>query len=244
MKKLLVIVLCFAARTLLAQVSSSYERILLPVSTDEIPGSFGSRWVTDLWYRNDGDEPAAVFPLAVTDYTPSPHVDVLLPVIKAGPGGPPGAFLYVTRSLADNLRFNLRVRDLSRQALTWGTQIPVVREAQFSSKRLVLLAVPIDAHFRALLRIYDASFGFVTARVRVFELGSDTLLAQRDMQLSSVPELPYDPGYAQLAISDIVAATNELRVVRVEIEPLTPMRFWAFVSVTNNETQQVTTVVP
>lgn len=33
--------------------------------------------------------------------------------------------------------------------------------------------------------------------------------------------------------------------VRAEIEPLTEgLRYWAFVSVTNNETQHVTTITP
>jgi hypothetical protein len=54
------------------------------------------------------------------------------------------------------------------------------------------------------------------------------------------------PGHAR--ITDLVSAYPVLTGVerlRIEIEPLTPdVRFWAFVSTTNNETQHVTVTLP
>jgi hypothetical protein len=53
------------------------------------------------------------------------------------------------------------------------------------------------------------------------------------------------PGYAEIGF---VASLPELRdsaLVHIELAPLSPeQRIWAFVSVTNNETQHVTTISP
>src|SRR5438552_7901983 len=53
------------------------------------------------------------------------------------------------------LKVELRVQDLSRQASTRGTEIPVIDETKAAQKAIELLAVPKDPQFRALLRIYD-----------------------------------------------------------------------------------------
>lgn len=54
-----------------------------------------------------------------------------------------------------------------------------------------------------------------------------------------------EPGYAQiLGLSAMLTGTSGSQL-RLLIEPLTAgSRYWAFVAVTNNSTQQVTTVSP
>jgi hypothetical protein len=161
----------------------------------------------------------------------------------------PGRFLLVDTDRRADIKVELRVRDLSRQHSTWGTEIPVIDEAKAAQQTVQLLAVPIDTDFRSLLRVYDfdpAPGHF--AVVRVFKpsggLTSDELLKEISLPLR-VPRAPDEyPGYAQLSISglaDLPMSGN----LRIEVVPTTTgLRFWAFVSVTNNDTQHVTLITP
>lgn len=217
------------------------ERVLLPLAAFDVPGAFGSRWSTELWIRNDTDRPILVVPLNITDYSPPPHRDVLLPLQM--PRDAAGEFLYVDR--VDGLYLNLRVRDTTRADDTFGTELPIVREKDMLTKHAVLLPVPIDPNFRATLRIYDASFiGVVKARVRIFAIETATLLAEKEVQLETRQDLPFNPGYVQLTVESLVPASYSGEV-RVELDPLTPaMKYWSFVTVTDNKTQHVTTITP
>lgn len=217
------------------------ERLLLPITTFEAPGAFGSLWSTELWMRNDTDQPVSIFPLNITDSFSAPHRDLLVPLQTSRQGG--GQFIYVDR--VDGLHFNLRVRDTTRAGVTFGTELPVVRDRDLLTEPLVLLPVPVDAAFRATLRIYDATFaGVVRARVRIFAIESTTLLSEQEVQLETREGLPFTPGYAQLALESILPTSSQGQV-RIEIDPLSPgMKYWAFVSVTSNETQHVTTITP
>jgi hypothetical protein len=148
------------------------------------------------------------------------------------------------------------VQDLSRQAQTWGTEMPVVLEDDAFRQTIHLLDVPVSKEFRSLLRVYD--FGPSrdvpkTVRYRVFEartavynpvrwpVAPDRLLASGVMQLR-VANLGFHPGYVALPLDHL---DLDVERVRVEIEPQDQDgRLWAFISVTNNTTQHVTTVVP
>jgi hypothetical protein len=74
----------------------------------------------------------------------------------------------------------------------------------------------------------------------------DRKLAELSVTLSLLnPDLQsLHPAYAQVSISDLPEVRG-VETIRVEISPQTPgMRYWAFVSVTNNETQHVTNIAP
>lgn len=231
-----------------------FERILLPVALpSEVPGAFGSRWVTHLIARNDTDAAVIITPspagCAIT-VCPTREVSARTTVIpEFAPAFPhPGAFLFVSRPGSDHVTFNLRVQDVSREALTWGTEIPVVRQQDVHTDRLTLLDVPTDTRFRSALRIYDfdGSSGSVVL-VRVFDLSGADVLAETTLQLNSPGGIsdPSVPGFAQvLSLSDTFPQTINRRL-RIEITPQTAgLRFWAFVSVTNDETQHVTLITP
>jgi hypothetical protein len=102
-----------------AQFGPEFERILLPIAIVDTPGAYGSLWRTELWCRNDGDEPARVVPIAQSEFAFAPHSDSQLPIFLASVGFPPGQFLYVLRPAGAKLRFNLRIQDVSREAQTW-----------------------------------------------------------------------------------------------------------------------------
>jgi hypothetical protein len=69
------------------------------------------------------------------------------------------------------------------------------------------------------------------------------------LEASTLYEPPFntEPAYAAYAGFEEILQTPGIHppALRIEVEPLTPgSRFWAFVSITNNDTQRVTLVTP
>ena len=66
------------------------------------------------------------------------------------------------------------------------------------------------------------------------------------MRPQSGDEASVEPGYAQLSfnrgmLSSVPASSNG--TIAVDVEPLTAgLRFWAFITVTDNDTQHVMTI--
>lgn len=238
-----------------------YERVLFPVVIDgEQPGARGSRWVTEVTGRNDAATdirilqgptqcPAGqpcripVYGRARTTFEPA-----LEPLVNGG-----GAFLYIeqTTTARPPVAFTLRIRDVSRDAEGWGSELPVVHEREaYINRPIPLLDIPAGGNSRAMLRLYDFDGPFgTTARVRVFAHDTNQQLADVNVQLPGVPMiaipmLPPVPGYAQADLGTLLPAGFAPGRVRVLVEGPRDSRMWAFVSITNNTTQQVTTVTP
>lgn len=268
----------FLLMSLMAPVVSAqttdFERILLPIVIDgEIPGAFGSRWAARLAIMNTSADGIRIF-----GYNPYPGGCVILcPPVPTTPPGitffpsiapgsmSQGAIIEVERRSATSVRFNLRIQDVSRQSQTWGTEIPVVREAELFTGTIHLLAVPLSSAFRSTLRVYDidAQRG-AQFRLRFYRLNPavqspiaivgpvftpDTLLAERILTLQQEqrqfghPEL--DLGYFELSSLGTIPELAGTGQARIDVQPLTPgLRLWAFVSVTNSETQHVTLITP
>ena len=223
------------------------EQLLLPIFAADTPGAFGSLWTTELWLRNDTDMPAFVTPLTTPHGYPPPRSTTQPSFYKLLPGEPPGTFIYVDQDQHLGLHFNLRIRDVSRPSLTWGTELPVVPERKFARSAIVLINVPLEGRFRSGLRIYESrAAGTGAARIRIFDDVGGALVVETTVALPAREPTDYGPGYTQ--VLDLRAAFPQLReveVARIEVEPIgDATRIWAFVSVTSNETQHVTTVTP
>lgn len=235
-----------------------FERVLVPVMIPiPLSGAFGSLWETELVGRNTGNTfvevttepgdgcriPEGCVEYAFPNSTFKPH---LFP--SSGSGGP--GFLYVEQPRADQLFFNLRLLDLSRAHQTWGTSIPLVYEKDLHTETIHLLDVPADPSFRTTLRIFDfdgTNDGLV--EVTVHEISSYEPLVRQNVVLSGGlvhDDHPHSPAHAR--IDSLVGSIPDLDPadrLRIEVTPLTPgLRIWAFASVTNNETQHVTAIVP
>lgn len=249
--------------TLAAQESA--QVVLVPVFTfDPIPGVNGSSWVTDLWVSNSGGTTATVDGL---------FWDCFLPQCGAAPvepgvtfhtglraiGGLQGGLLYLDPATSGNVGFSLRFRDLSRQATTAGTELPLPRESAFRSGKFSLVDVPVTDGFRQTLRIYelDGTPREASVRVRVYRLDPahtqpyddpDELLGELVLPLQFHPvtgTLPEHPGYAQVAELSTLAPLGGAEHLRLEIEPVTAgLKLWAFVTVIHNETQHATVITP
>ncbi len=237
------------AFTFTGPIEDGFDRVLLPLFIPPVEGAFGSRFVTELRLGNSnaaieatlfGLRPlcnvsACIFP----DPLDQPYV---IPPSEVHTSrqfeltGNPGAFLYIPKS-APRLHANLRVYDETRSALNFGTEIPVVYDREFSSEPIKLLGVPLDSRFRNTLRIYATAETTVT----VFFDDIAQLVTLRP------GENVLDPAYAQMSINGSTGGTVDVTIAGQEIQVLPiepPVRFWAFVSVTNNETQLISTISP
>jgi hypothetical protein len=152
---------------------------------------------------------------------------------------PPGEILVADDP--EGLFMNLRARDESRTAASMGVEIPIIPESEFSTLPLTLLNIPGNARFRQTLRIYTMSMRPSQFRVRLF--GEHTTpIGEQTVTLTVGDELLYKPSGAQIDLRSSVPQLDE-RYYAV-IEPLDTVAFWTFISVTNNETQEVTIITP
>lgn len=220
--------------------------VLIPVYTTPLAGGYGSLWESHLTVRNDADSvvfvslPPCV--LCAGDLPLQPHRDT---DIAARQTHTFGRIIRMPAAQADQLRFNARVEDLSRQKDSAGVEIPVVRQKDLRA-RLVLLNVPVDARFRNALRIFDTSGIPTNVRLRIFALDTNEPLVDTSIALTE-PTFTADNAFpAQSNLVDLggtFPAITGATSLRIEIDGTTPM-LWAMVSTTNNETQEVTIVTP
>jgi hypothetical protein len=224
---------------------SLYERILFPV-LDEVRGVNGSHWISEAavanpnrWYVENANNIQPIvcltFPCGTQRLAPVAYSSF------AGAGYPRGALLLVPREEASTLSFSLRVRDTSRVKETFGTQIPVVRERDMQRTTLALLDVPRDPAYRVKLRLYVVQpYGEETPHswlhiwnpaTRTFEMLSATY---------ELPRVDDRPGYVEIDLPPGAVGDRSA----IYIEPAFNTRSYAFATITNNETQQVTIITP
>jgi len=243
-----------------------FERVLFPIviyapsplpgqTVRGVPGAYGSHWTTEIVGRNEADVPVTVqgwqHPSSCGGIPECPNYEVSAHTWFTVYGGStdgsyPGTFQFVSKPGNDRVFFNLRVVDLSRQSLTWGTEIPVVRERDVRTGTVALLNVPTDSRFRTMLRVYDFD-GSLSHTVLVRFYAEQDVLAETELTLSHLGAVTGDiPGYAQIGnFTDTFPQLSAFPRLRVEISPISEgVRFGAFISVTNNETQHVTVIAP
>jgi hypothetical protein len=228
-------------------VPATYERVLLPVFTPPVRGAFGSEFHTDLRvgtrqnlleiFGLDQTCAAPLFcePLGVNQPLRLFGGNEIKPPDVAY-NGKPGRFLYLPAEQIDALSLNLRVHDVSRADLNFGTEIPVVRGRDFITDRIVLLGVPTDPRFRNTLRIY----GFNESLVTVYVEGRPPV----EVRLQEGTDV-FDPAYAVFTDFPIGSAPVTVTIeAEVHFSPVILSPIWAFITVTNNETQVISTISP
>ena len=142
-------VLCFGPLFSGARAEAPPERALVPVFTfGTIPGVVGSSWATDFWVSNSGGTDAMVHGIFWDCFLPQCGAAQVEPGVtfRSGPRvfvALHGALLYLDPSTAASVGFGLRFRDLSQQARTWGTELPVPRESAFRAAKFSLVDVPV-----------------------------------------------------------------------------------------------------
>ena len=238
----------FLTMPLLGQIPNpSLERVLLPVFTPPVHGAFASEFHTDLRIWNAGENTITLNGLlancVVTCIEPPdqpfdvPSRRELTPE-DFSYSGTPGRFIYVPKAGIEELSMNLRVHDVSRGGLNYGTEMPIVRESEFVINRIVLVGIPTDPRFRNTLRIY--STGATDVIVTVNDQAPVRVALQKTADV-------FDPAYG--VFTQFPTGTAPVRVT-IQTDPnivtLLPIEvpLWAFVTVTNNETQVISTITP
>ena len=221
-----------------------YRRILVPIAfSGEVPGANGSRWVSELRGRVfypgtvEVSRTPAVVPQSLVQ-GPFTFTDL--------PSSNRGMFLYVTEG--HFLTMNLRVRDVSRDAENFGTEVPLVTaEESTTAFAFDLLDIPVGPKYRQTLRVYNfEGRRGVQIGVRVLARGgTENLVFAHYVMPEEEPiqEFPQFPGYLEINLADLLPA-NYAGNVDVSVSHPAGPRMWAMVSVTNNETQLVTMVTP
>lgn len=222
----------------------SDELVLLPI-IDSVDGAFGSRWRSVLTISNPNPW---LVDARHTLYNIGPCIGPCNPPFEPkffrqfGAGYPHGTVMWVPRPEAAGLALSLRIRDVSRQAEGWGTEVPVVREHDLiHGKPVHLLDVPLDPRYRVKVRVY-------MVEPLLTEWRGGAVRFRRGDQVTTLPftladatgGLHIEPYYAEVDLPQGTAGER----VNVEIELPLDATGWAFASVTNNETQQVTIVAP
>lgn len=233
---------------------ASFERILIPTLTPPVRGAFGSEFHTELLATTKSGATVSLWGIApicaITTCRAWSYPDDALHIpprdfaIDLNDGtttiGNPGRFLYIEKAQERDLALNLRVFDVTRDARNFGTEIPVVREREMTSgEPIVLQGVPLDPRFRNTLRIYSTEEIRVQVRIGA-EIRTVVLAPGRDA---------FEPAYAQ--IGDFPSGVGTINVTIEPPDHVGPPGFsppkppmWAFISVTNNDTQLITTITP
>jgi IPT/TIG domain len=230
-------------------LQEEYEIMLVPMLTPPVRGGFGSEFHTKLVMAStDSEKSVPVYGLTevcTSPCVPPPVGDSPLVATETQTeialNGTPGRWIYVPRDRAHLLAANLRVYDVSRTDLNYGVEIPIVRERDIRYGKLVLLNIPTDPRFRNTLRIYGAPDSEITLTIE----GQ----APRTFNLENGGDY-FTPAYAQF--SDFPTSGGPLRVTIDAVgylqgpSPPVPLAdaVWAFVTVTNNDTQMISTVTP
>lgn len=240
---------------------SKFEGLLIPIpivpERSPLPGANGSRWASELLIRNGGKTDAVVFSgqeaFCLLAFCDPP---VLNPTIKPTAflsqfPHPVPSLLYVQKGQADLFAYSLRVRDLSRSTENEGTEIPVVREAELRFRPIHLLNVPINAQSRAALRLFET---FAPQGVNPVANVTATLMLLPSISYTAQVQIPRHQSFGEWVTRPGYAAIDDLRTALglpdspafgydIEVD-LLGSTGWAYVAVTNNQTQLVTAITP
>jgi hypothetical protein len=159
-------------------------------------------------------------------------------------GNPWGHLLYAMRGTTGSVDFASRVRDNSRQALTAGTEVPIARERDFRGQ-LRFLNVPVDSRYRVMLRLWSLG-DFPQFIVNVDSLALDVA----PLSVTRIPATAM--WFGSIDVTSLVSkgSTNPTSVLVYPSGYSTCCRslafppIWGMLSITNNDTQQVTIISP
>ncbi|MGK2857047.1 MAG: hypothetical protein ACSLFQ_07565 [Thermoanaerobaculia bacterium] len=235
-----------------AAAASEIERILLPIAPSVVYCGYDSKYEMRLLAYNDSAK--QIDRLCVNGECGSFEPGAAREFSGQFAGGLPlPVWIDLPRAEAEATRMSLLVEssERGRPAMRSYTEIPVVRESEFRDVRMQFVGVRMDPGFRQTIRIYGLDpYARAEVMMRVFSLETGEELHSCVHELWPLSFETGDGGLAkhpsfgmECDMSEHVLAHGQK--VRIELEPVTPgQRYWAFISVTNNETQHFYTVLP
>ncbi len=236
----------------------TFEPILIPITRTATPGAFNSQWKTEtsMFINSGGALDLQPRNCTSTNCFSStvPFNPYLFGVLREPPPQFEGQFVYVPQGSAEDLRVHTRVYDDSQLDKSFGVEVPAVRPNDFTpaNRGTVLLDVPLSPQFRHTLRIYDRD-PTPGRRVVIFVrmMGDRTIRADISRIFTIPPDnstgpfgLPLRPGYIQFSSDELPSLAGIDRIWYTIAPTDFTTRLWAFVSITNNTTQEVTIITP
>lgn len=234
--------------------TTSFDPILFPLFLAPAAGAFGSEFHTTVRLASKTASPVLVYGISRNGPLDDPPSGPFDPYFVSGAESQPplrqpsgGRVLYVPRGSGKSLAASTRVMDVTKQASSFGVEVPVVRLDDFDEARLVFLGVPADTRFRCMLRLYSLKRGDVLLNVIVNGTLHQVVLKRRDDQ-----DL-FEPAYLEFtdfpSLGQLPAGQTTFRVIvdtprGPEGVVIPGTLIWGMVSVTNNETQQITVIAP
>lgn len=236
-------------------VYANFDPVLFPVFTPPVFGQGGSEFRTtaEFWNRSL-DTPVTFYGFDTSCTLIDPPLSPENPFTLAARqtyalnlwpdcSQSIGKLFYVPKG-DHSLAASLRVWEVSKQGENHGVEIPVVRREDFDEESIALVGVPTDPKFRLTLRVYGLNRG-----ANYVNVTWDGNLVQLPLQFGNSV---FEPSYAVMTDFRPEPGRTILPYVNVLVEvprseagtviPATPI--WAFITVTNNETQAITTVTP
>jgi hypothetical protein len=208
------------------------EPVLFPIAFDG-DGALGSQWRTEntLVPRTPGPGPVLYRPLC--DGCPA---QITTPTKLPSTSRPDGYLLWLGLGSGELLNATSRIRDLSREADNLGTAIPVVRRRDFASSFL-LAGIPADARYRALLRVWSLDDDPVAVTIESPGYHAPLQLTRINAGGALFGSLDLNDAIVRLPTG---TKTFDVRVSAVA----GTVNIWPMISITNNDTQQVTIFAP
>jgi hypothetical protein len=121
--------------------------------------------------------------------------------------------------------------------------LPIVREGDFRTDAIVLPRVVIDSRLRTTLRIYSPEPDPIQVRIEIADWWYDSVDNARLITLAAGDEL--HPAFGQLVLEH---EFSWLGPVHIRIVPLPfgekQPRIWAFMTMVDNATNEVTVITP
>ncbi|HET7710793.1 MAG TPA: hypothetical protein VFL80_02585 [Thermoanaerobaculia bacterium] len=224
---------------------ASFEPRLLPLLFSG-PGAFGSQWLTDTLLLNQGSVPvtlwndlrdvscnrgACVRTLDARDIASLPRTF------------PNGRIIWVARDNAWNVAAFSTVREVTRRGPPAGTTLPLPREGDFrvGTTRVV---VPLPANSRVMIRVYGLGPSEVTTE-QVVILSSNATAPSSTITIRRDNSSPESPLYGATDLTNALTPLLSRGSAILEISTnSSSVAIWPLISVTDNETQQVTLIAP
>src|SRR5207302_6755492 len=200
------------------------------------PGALGSQWLTESFLYANGTPALFRDPLPCASCSRSLDIGSKQLLNNSNPWG---HVLYAIRGTGV-LDFASRIRDTSRQAQNAGTEVPVVRERDFQGY-VRFQNVPTDSRYRVTLRLWSlADFPqFVTV------VNSPPVIQQQAMTFSNIPGTSM--WFGTMDVTPLLTTSNGnpamVTVLGASGQLVSPP-IWGVLSITNNDTQQVTIISP
>lgn len=229
--------------------ASDLEQVLLPVGPSVVHCAFDSRYETRLLAYNAGSVRAERI------CTGAECLEVGPMVAQEFNGGYTGGlasplFVYLPKETAAKLRLSLVVESAlqAHPEERAFTEVPIVRASDFTAGKMEFIGVRVDDGFRVAVRIYGLTQEPGELMMHVYSLETGEKIHECLHEIAPLSEevtaegLPLRPSYGMECDMSEELEHNGQKV-RVVLEPLTEgLRYWAFLTITNNKTQHFSTV--